>query len=189
VTPTDDGEGHGGEDQLQRRPDAIAQHHFGHGLARAERRAEIARDDVAATYLPKRSSRGSSRPISLRMRSIDGRVDGASDRRRSCSEAKLPGRTENNRKTRAMTASSVGMTCRRGGGREGVTLPTIQIERIKVPPRRLVMTSMLSSRAAGGPPLTHVATWRAGEVVDPDVFSDTGARARSGSACRPCTQG
>ncbi|MDO9267562.1 MAG: NAD(P)H-hydrate dehydratase, partial [Methylobacter sp.] len=36
-----DGEGHGREDQLQRRPDAAAQH-LGHRLARTERRTEDA---------------------------------------------------------------------------------------------------------------------------------------------------
>ncbi len=40
-----DGEGHGGEDQLQRRPDADADQ-LGHRLARAERDAEVAGGDV-----------------------------------------------------------------------------------------------------------------------------------------------
>ena len=77
-------------------------------------RNEVPRSPMAvwATYLAKRSARGSSRPISLRMRSITA---GSMVVRPSSPmpEMKLPGRTLNSRKTSATTASRVGMTLAR----------------------------------------------------------------------------
>ncbi len=77
-------------------------------------RNEMPRSPVAvwATYLAKRSASGSSRPISLRMRSITA---GSMVVRPSSPmpEMKLPGRTLNSRKTSATTARRVGMTLAR----------------------------------------------------------------------------
>ena len=64
-----DGEGHGGEHQLERRPHPLADQ-LGHRLAGAERGAEIARRGVERRTWRSARRAGSSSPISLRMRSI-----------------------------------------------------------------------------------------------------------------------